>query len=102
LHLPRSRAHELAEGAGESSAAVAARVELAVERLEAGPFPFSPKAESLLSRAVDTLPLSARGRARVARVSVTLAALAAAPAVAPDHVGEALSYRSPAELQVAA
>jgi predicted ATPase with chaperone activity len=44
------------------------------------------------------LPLSGRGRARVARVATTIAALAAADAVAPEHLAEALSYRSPREL----
>ena len=102
LHLPRSRARELADGPGEPSADVAARVVLAADRLEAGSFPFTAPAEALLSRAVDALPLSARGRARVARVSVTIAALAAAPSVASEHIAEALSYRSPTELQAAA
>ena len=51
-----------------------------------------------LSEAVERLPLSARGRARVARVARTAALLAGAEAVAPEHVAEALSYRSPAEL----
>ena len=53
---------------------------------------------TLLTRAVDSLPLSGRGRARVARVSVTIAALAGAGSVAAEHVAEALSYRSPKEL----
>jgi predicted ATPase with chaperone activity len=56
------------------------------------------KAEALLSRAVDTLPLSARGRTRVARTAVTIAALAAHSSVEPEHVAEALSYRAPPEV----
>jgi magnesium chelatase family protein len=67
-----------------------------------GPFPLTREAVALLGRAVDSLPLSARGRARVARVAETIAALAAAQAIAPDHVAEALSYRSPTEFQAAA
>jgi predicted ATPase with chaperone activity len=47
---------------------------------------------------VDTLPMSGRGRARVARVSATVAVLAGAATIAAEHVAEALSYRSPTEL----
>ena len=57
------------------------------------PPPFGEPAEALLGRAVDSLPLSARGRARVARVSATIAALAGLESVGPEHVAEALSYR---------
>jgi magnesium chelatase family protein len=52
----------------------------------------------LLSRAVERLPLSARGRARVARVARTIALLAGAKEVGTAQVAEALSYRSPTEL----
>jgi magnesium chelatase family protein len=52
---------------------------------------------ALLSRAVDRLPLSARGRTRVARVSATIAALAGSERVEAAHVAEALAYRSPNE-----
>jgi magnesium chelatase family protein len=55
-------------------------------------------ADDLLTRAVDRLPLSGRGRARVARVAATIAALAESESVESEHVGEALSYRPPREL----
>jgi magnesium chelatase family protein len=90
------RAHSCELGApGEPSSAVRERVVAAAARESP---PLSAAAEQLLDRAVDSLPLSARGRAKVARVAATVAALAGASAVAPEHVAEALSYRSPAEL----
>jgi magnesium chelatase family protein len=58
----------------------------------------SAGAQQLLDRAVDSLPLSARGRAKVACVAATVAALAGEETVSPEHVAEALSYRSPSEL----
>jgi magnesium chelatase family protein len=88
--LPRSRAVELAAGPGESSAVVAARVGVARRRSRAQR---SAEADELLGRAVDRVPLSGRGRARVARVARTIAALAESPHVEAEHVAEALSYR---------
>jgi magnesium chelatase family protein len=88
--LPRSRAVELAAGPGESSAVVAARVDVARRRSRARR---SADADELLGRAVDRVPLSGRGRARVARVARTIAALAESPYVEAEHVAEALSYR---------
>lgn len=88
--LPRSRAVELAAGPGESSAVVAARVDAARRRSRARR---SAEADELLGRAVDRIPLSGRGRARVARVARTIAALAESPHVEAEHVAEALSYR---------
>lgn len=100
LALPRPRASELAAGAGEASAAVRSRVVDA--RAHPGRRPrLDEAAGTLLERAVERLPLSGRGRARVIRVARTIAALAGAEAVGADHLAEALSYRSPAELDVA-
>ncbi len=95
--VPRARSSELSAPAGEASEAVRARVVAARARL-ARPLPRTPEADELLARAVDRLPLSARGRARVARVARTIAALADAEHVLPEHVAEALAYRHPAEL----
>jgi magnesium chelatase family protein len=96
--VPRSRAAELGGRPGESSEPVRARVVAARERIRAGPLPRTNAASGLLDQAVERLPLSGRGRARVARVARTIAALAAADAVAEEHVAEALAYRSPREL----
>jgi magnesium chelatase family protein len=96
--LPRPRAAELAARPGEGSASVRERVVAARRRLAEGPPPASEQAQVLLSRAVDRLPLSGRGRARVGRVARSIAALAGSDSVAAEHVAEALSYRSPTEL----
>jgi len=97
VQLPRARASELSGSPGEASAIVRGRVEAAAARLRDPPALSNPAGE-LLSRAVDSLPLSARGRARVARVAATIAALAGQGTVGAEHVAEALSYRSPTEL----
>jgi magnesium chelatase family protein len=96
--LPRPRAAELSGRPGESSAIVVGRVAEARRRLAAGRLERTEAATVLLDRAVERLPLSGRGRARVARVARTIAALADADAVAEEHLAEALAYRSPREL----
>ena len=90
VSVPRARAEELAAETGESSNLVAGRVLAARSRPAVAR---TREADELLSRAVDKLPLSGRGRARVARVARTIAALAGADAVERDHVAEALAYR---------
>ena len=97
VQVPRARATELNGSPGEASPAVRERVVRAAVRLRDPPSLSNSGAE-LLTRAIDTLPLSGRGRARVARVAGTIAALAGAEAVEAEHVAEALSYRSPTEL----
>jgi magnesium chelatase family protein len=98
VHMPRPRGRELDTGPQEPSTAVRSRVEDGAARLRAARPRLGDAARGLLVRAVDTLPLSARGRARVARVAATIAALAGAEEIEPQHVAEALSYRAPPEL----
>jgi magnesium chelatase family protein len=98
LTLPRPRATELAGAPAETSEAVRGRVIAARERLDAELPELDVSAAELLDRAVERLPLSGRGRARVTRVARTIAALAGADQVASEHLAEALSYRVPAEL----
>ncbi len=97
--VPRPRASELAAPPGEASAPVRERVAAARERLRERRPRRSQAADELLTTAVERLPLSGRGRARVARVAATIAALASSDEVLPEHLAEALAYRSPRELE---
>jgi magnesium chelatase family protein len=101
LAMPRVRGEELAAAPSEASAAVAHRVTAARERLASKPPACDPEADALLRRAADRLHLSGRGYTRVGRVARTIAALAASESVRSEHVAEALSYRSPQELESA-
>ena len=92
--VPRPRAPELAAAPGEPSSEVRCRVERARAGLQDGPPQRTPEANALLDRAVERLPLSGRGRARVTRVAATVAALAGAETVGADHLAEALSFRA--------
>jgi magnesium chelatase family protein len=96
--VPRARARELAGVPGESSETVRERVVAARLLLGRKTPTRTEEADTLLTRAVERLPLSGRGHARVARVASTIAALGGADRVAAEHVAEALSYRAPAEL----
>jgi magnesium chelatase family protein len=99
--VPRARAAELERGQGERSVHVRARVVAARTRLHDHAPNRTREANELLSRAVERLPLSGRGRAKVAGVARTIAALSKSDAVLPEHLAEALAYRAPSELSVA-
>jgi magnesium chelatase family protein len=98
LAVPRPRGEELAAERAEPSAEVRLRVLLAREHLAVHDVPLGDAAAALLTTAVERVSLSARARARSARVPRTIAALAGAAAIAPEHLAEALSYRPPSEL----
>jgi magnesium chelatase family protein len=102
---------QLTEGTpGEASAAVRARVLAARERqltrrararlnahltgVDLKKYaPLDGRCKRLLERSAEKLHFSARAFHRIIRVSRTIADLAAADAIALDHVGEALQYR---------
>jgi magnesium chelatase family protein len=54
----------------------------------------SPEVAALLQRAMSSLALSARAYHRILKVARTIADLDGAPQVAPQHIGEAIQYRS--------
>ena len=113
LRVPRLTKQELmGSDHGESSAAIRVRVQSARDRQRARwaalgvacnahlPGPIARRqvqltrdAERLLGGAVDQLCLTGRGFDRAIKVARTIADLAGAEVVDPDHVAEALSYR---------
>jgi magnesium chelatase family protein len=96
--VPRPRASELQAPPGEGSEPVRERVVGARLRLSESPPSRTPAADALLTRAVERLRLSGRGRAKVGAVARTIAALAGTGAVESEHIAEALAYRAPPEL----
>ena len=97
--VPRPRAVELSGAAGEASAPVRERVLAARDRLAAAAPRRTEEANALLDRAVERLPLSGRGRARVGEsVPHDRGARRLRTPSGREHVAEALAYRAPKEL----
>jgi magnesium chelatase family protein len=115
VEVPQVKFREMAGGApGESSAAIRERVVAARKRQQAR-FAHKPKitcnarmgtrelkafcvlddsALELLKMAMADMNLSARAYDRILKVARTIADLAGADAIAPDHVAEAIQFRS--------
>jgi magnesium chelatase family protein len=116
LFVPRLTRGELMGGeTGERSERVRARVEAARERqrhrlartawtcnaqmpggLARRSAGLTDAATELLSAAVESLAMSGRGFDRAIRVARTIADIAGAEGVEPEHMSEALGYRVPA------
>jgi len=114
LEVPAVKAHELADHRyGEPSAAVRLRV-LSARRIQQERFAkrrgvfanahmgprdlrsccrLTDAADALLRTAIARLRLSARGYHRTLKIARTIADLAGAAAIAPEHVSEAVQYR---------
>ena len=56
--------------------------------------PLQTNSKALLAAAMEKLNLSARAYHRIIKVSRTIADLAAAPEILPEHIAEAVQYRS--------
>jgi magnesium chelatase family protein len=110
--VPWDRIQSL-EAARESSSAVRARVEIARERQRERYAGLSPRCNAelpahllprfaplgpaslrLLERATREIGLSMRAQTRISRVARTIADLAGAGVIEPEHVAEAVGYRA--------
>ncbi len=104
--VPRPDRQELVAQPGETSMAVAQRVEAArkrqidrgtinriLTRRQLDGLEWHAEARQLADRAFDQLSLTARGYDRVRRLARTIADLDESDVIGPHHVGEALGFR---------
>lgn len=54
----------------------------------------APEVKSLLDGAMETLQLSARAYTRIRKIARTIADLEAAAEIGPEHITEAIAYRT--------
>ena len=89
-HWPPSPYDDMDERYPEKASPVNA---LMTEREMAEFCPLDANGDNLLRTAVEELGLSARGHARIIKVARTIADLAGAESIGPEHLGEAIQYR---------
>jgi len=115
IEVPAVKFRDLsAETSGEASALIRRRVEAGrhrqLERFHGHPHlfcnarmeardirrycPIDATGQELLRNAITRLGLSARAYDRILKVARTIADLAASPAITPEHLSEAIQYRS--------
>ncbi|MDX1450501.1 MAG: ATP-binding protein, partial [Acidimicrobiia bacterium] len=94
VQVGRVTAEQMARGASEESADIRHRVSQAREFSRARSDEIDRSARGVISAGLESGLITARGAARIRRVSRTIADLAAEEVILEEHVAEALALRN--------